>query len=123
MSYIIQCVNFNKGVFMNLKERVISRLKNADHDEIIKVANRLGMLREGWVRVESSASGDYVPTAFGDVYHTNGHFSIGSSKAFWFGPETESFAIQTDIGDPCRCGVAKFHVKNLEEWYKKHLAE
>jgi len=102
------------------RRRIEDRLRKSDYTTLHKVGKLLGLsVDDGWKGCESNYSGQSIPTRFGNIDHTNGHFALDTvGKIFWFKDFPKEIAHQTYAGSPECCGYAKFHIPRLEAWFK-----
>lgn len=101
-----------------LKLRIEKWLDNASLQEVAKLASHLTLV-EGWQKLESEYSGDYLSSMYGHVTHTNGHFTVGR-KTWFFSKEHSEFAVQTSHGSAESTSNAIFNIPLLEKWYEKN---
>lgn len=101
----------------------IKKLRRSEEEEkVVAIAHQIG-LAATYIRLKSSASGEYIETAFGRLEHTNGHFTLSGvpNRTFWFREISPLAGHIVQAGDAATCSVAAFNVSWLEEEIRKLL--
>jgi len=70
------------------------------------------------IKIKSSHSGEYIETKYGQLTHTNGHFSLSGLKGrtFWIKDLPAEVGRLLTRGNAELCSVAEFNIPALERW-------